>query len=77
MEVGETVAEIRLNLPNALREDSGELKVLFDKIRSQLDSKLKKCNERIAATEKLYLSAAEINNTLEETYVNASDEQKE
>jgi hypothetical protein len=63
MEVGETVAEIRFNPPNALRKDVGELKVPFDKIRSELDSKLKKCNEHIATTKKLYLSAVEINNT--------------
>ncbi len=63
MEVEETVAEICLNLPNVLREDCGALKVSFDKIRNQLDFKLKKCNDCIAATEKLYLSATEINNT--------------
>jgi hypothetical protein len=38
---------------------------------------LKKCSERIEATEKLYLEAAKMTKTLEEKYINATNEQKE
>jgi hypothetical protein len=65
------------NALKAFREDVSELKVPFDKVRDEVNSKLTKGSERIAATETLYSAAANITKTLQQKYTNASNEQKE
>jgi len=62
---------------NALREDVSELKGPFDEVRYEIDSKLTKGSERMAATERLYSAAASMTKTLQQKYTNASNEQKE
>jgi hypothetical protein len=72
----EIASETPYNHLNALREDVSELKVPFDKVRDEINSKLMKGSERMAATEKLYTAAANMTQTLQQKYTNASNEQK-
>ena len=60
-----------------LRDDNSELKGPFDQVRNDLDAKLKKCNERILTTKKLYLATVDMTKTVKDKHVSASVEEKE
>jgi hypothetical protein len=73
----ESVENIQVDQRNSDCDDISGLKVPFDKIRVEMDTKLKKCREHIAETERLHLAAVETKRTLDQKCVNVSNEQEE